>query len=87
VSLSRDQREYGEGNTRAERFNAANPIGTPVRYWPGVRDGEGRESVTRSPAWALLSGQAIVCVEGYAGGIALTHVEVTSHANSVEEQQ
>ena len=33
------------------RFNERYPVGTPVRYWPGVREGEGRESVTRTPAW------------------------------------
>ena len=59
----------------AEEFNEQHPVGTPVRYWPGVRRGEGRESVTRSIAWELSHGTPLVSVEGYAGGIALTHVE------------
>ena len=53
------------------------PIGTPVRAWPGVL---GQEPVlltrTRNKPWALGSGDMVVSVEGYAGGIALTHIEV-----------
>jgi len=61
---------------KTERFNALHPVGTPVRYWPGVRSGEGRESVTRTPAWVVGGHTPCVSVEGYAGGIALTHIEV-----------
>lgn len=57
-----------------EAWNAANPIGTPVVFWPAFKDEPGRESVTRSAAWLMPSGSAVVLVEGYAGGIALTHV-------------
>ena len=64
-------------NTRAvEQFNARFPVGTPVLYWPGVREGEGRESVTRSEAWLLGGHTPVVMVEGYAGGIALSHIVV-----------
>lgn len=59
----------------ARDFNDAHPVGTRVRYWPGVREGRGRESVTRTPAWAI-AGAALVSVEGFPGGISLTHVEV-----------
>lgn len=59
---------------KVERFNEQHPVGTPVRYWPGIRSGEGRQSVTRTPAW-LVSGKPCVSVEGYPGGIALTHIE------------
>lgn len=60
----------------AEAFNAKYPVGTPVRYWPGVREGAGTESKTRSEAWLMGGHSVVVKVEGYAGGIALTHVEV-----------
>ena len=61
----------------AAEFNRRYPVGTAVRYWPWVRDGAGRESATRTPAWELGSGQAVVSVDGYSGGIHLAHVEVT----------
>jgi hypothetical protein len=61
-------------------FNEQHPVGTPVRYWPGVRQGDGCESVTRTPAWLVGGHAPCVSVEGYPGGIALTHVQVTSHA-------
>lgn len=56
------------------------PIGTPVRYWPGIRQGEGRESVTRTPVWDVC-GTPCVTVEGYSGGIALTHIEIISEGS------
>jgi len=57
-----------------DQFNERVPVGTPVLFWPGVREGAGRESATRSAAWTLGGHTAVVLVEGYAGGIALTHV-------------
>lgn len=63
---------------KAEAFNAKYPIGTPVRYWPGAKIGAGTASVTRRAAWMLGGHSAVVSVEGYAGGIALTHIEVTA---------
>jgi hypothetical protein len=64
-----------------QRFNQDHPIGTPVTYWPGVREGDGRASRTRTPAW-LVSGTPCVSVEGYPGGIALTHIEVREMASA-----
>lgn len=62
-------------NKLAADFHGADiPFGTPVTYWPGVREGKGIESVTRSGIWHVC-GQPVVLVEGYSGGIALTHVE------------
>lgn len=55
-------------------WNQDHPEGTSVRYWPGVHEGPGVESKTRSAAWVMPSGSAVVLVDGYAGGIALTHV-------------
>jgi hypothetical protein len=49
-------------------------IGTPVTYWPGLREGDGIKSVTRSNVWDL-GGRPVVMVRGAAGGIALTHIE------------
>lgn len=56
------------------RWNRCCPVGTPIRFWPGVREGEGRPSKTRTTAWMTSSGHASVMVEDYTGGIALTHV-------------
>ena len=51
------------------------PEGTPVRYWPGTRTGKGRLSVTRTPIFKVGSGTEVVSVDGYPGGIALSHLE------------
>lgn len=68
-------RRTGKNTQAVERFNALCPVGTPVLYWPGVREGKGRESVTRSPAWLMGGHSPVVMVDGYPGGIALAHVE------------
>lgn len=65
-----------------EQFNRTTPVGTAVTYWPGFREGDGRPSCTRTPAW-LVSGVPCVSVEGYPGGIALTHVEVTEQSHGM----
>jgi hypothetical protein len=62
---------------KAADFNRANPIGTMVRYWRGFKAGEpSGQGKTRSLAWVMPSGTAVVLIEGTSGGIALTHVEV-----------
>lgn len=57
----------------ADYLGEALPIGTPVTYWPGLREGNGIKSVTRSNVWDL-GGTPVVMVRGAAGGIALTHI-------------
>ena len=64
----------------AAAFNKAHPPGTPVHFWPGIRLADPLTSRTRGEAWALPSGQAVVRVDGRAGGIALSHVEVIAVA-------
>jgi hypothetical protein len=72
--------EAGIALDGAARFNEQYPVGTPVRYWPAFRQGAGRESVTRTLAWLVGGHTPCVSVEGYPGGIALTHVQVTPGA-------
>jgi hypothetical protein len=64
---------------QAAAWNARHPIGTPVAFWPGFKDGEGRASVTRTPAWVICD-TPVVSVDGYPGGIALTHVTPAEEA-------
>lgn len=67
-------RRNGKNTAAVEQFNTLVPEGSPVLFWPGERLGEGRPSRTRSAAWLLGGHTPVVMVEGYAGGIALTHV-------------
>lgn len=55
-------------------FNRYHPEGTAVTAWPGTRPGRVIEGETRSRAW-LIGGTPCVMVTGYAGGIALDHVD------------
>lgn len=58
-----------------DAWNAAHPVGTPVQYWPGVREGDGWLSRTRTAAEVLGGHTPVVWVEGASSCIALTHIE------------
>ncbi|MFD8820819.1 hypothetical protein ACFV1C_00370 [Streptomyces sp. NPDC059605] len=59
----------------ADEWNRLYPVGTPVLAYPLTRDDEPLDTATRTPAWTLGHGEPVVSVEGYAGGICLTHVD------------
>lgn len=61
----------------ADELNDQFPIGTPVVYQP-VRDGKGTTTATRSEAWELGHGAAVVSIKGQAGGVSVEHVTVLS---------
>jgi hypothetical protein len=70
------------GRTKLERsaeivaaFNRQLPIGTPVRFWRGLREGPGQFSKTRSVAILLSGHTPVVWLAGTSGAIALTHVQ------------
>lgn len=60
----------------ADEWNALHPVGTRVAAFPITRDEEPLITRTRTAAWEVGHGAAVVSVEGYAGGIALNHVDV-----------
>jgi hypothetical protein len=65
----------------AAEFNSRFPVGTPVLAYPLTLPEDDRPEFferlitrTRSEAWTLGHGDPVVKVDGYAGGICLTHV-------------
>jgi hypothetical protein len=64
----------------AETFNCRYSVGTPVIAYPVTRDDEALVTRTRTPAWELGHGDPVVSVDGYAGGICFTHVDVVTEA-------
>lgn len=56
-------------------WNTQHPIGTVVRYWPGIREGEWKYSKTRSEAFLVAGEIAAVMVDGCRGGILLSSVQ------------
>lgn len=61
-----------------EKWNAAHPAGTAVRYWKGVRGGEpSGTGPTRGAAFVVSGPMPVVFVDGCSGYLALTHVEAT----------
>jgi hypothetical protein len=72
----RTQRQIEKGERRAAEFNAAHPVGTQVRYYPLIGEGEFVETKTRSPAWSLGCGEPVVSLEGKSGGFSLDHLQI-----------
>ena len=61
---------------QVDSFNKKASIGATVRYWTGLREGDGVESKTRTEAQILQGHTPVVWVEGHGACIALTHVQV-----------
>jgi hypothetical protein len=57
------------------KWNERFPIGTPVRYWTGLREGIGRVSTTRTEASVSSSQTAVVWLDGVSSYIKLSHIE------------
>lgn len=55
-----------------EQFNEKYPVGTPVHYKDDF--GELHETTTRSEAWKLGHGDAVVMLQGRTGGVSLDRV-------------
>ena len=66
-----------------QAFNAACPPGTRVIYrpWIGCPEGERVITRTRSEAWLLGHGEPVVKIEGRAGGVCLSHLEVLKNGS------
>ena len=59
------------------KFNRANEIGTPVRYWLGAKSGSPSGTAkVRGPAFLAGGHTPVVWLVGVSGYVALTHVEV-----------
>lgn len=65
----------------ADEFNAKYPVGTPVAAFVLTREDEPLLTTTRTPAWNLGHGIPVVSVDGYAGGICLTHIDIAGGAS------
>ena len=70
----------------ASTFNELYPVGTPVTVLPcspNCPDHPPLTTVTRSRAWNLGGEYPVVSVEGFAGGMALSHIDVIDGGESL----
>lgn len=70
-----------EAMTVAVEWNRRHPVGTPVRYWTGMRKGDGVASRTRYVASVMGGHTPVVWVDGHPACIALSHVEPLSEGS------
>lgn len=73
---SAEAKRANAAQAEADAFNARHAVGAPVRYWPGLKEGPGVESMTRTPAQVLGGHTAVVWVNGRPDCIAITHIDV-----------
>ena len=74
--------EYPTGELTAAQWNALHPVGTAVTAYPGVRGEDPLTTRTRSKAWTVGGHTPVVSVDGYAGGICLTHIDVIEEVST-----
>lgn len=60
---------------QCDDFNSRCPVGTPVLFWKGVREGLGANGIVRHPATVLGGHTPVAWITGASGCIALTHVQ------------
>ena len=65
---------------QCDEFNRDHGVGTPVRYFPLRGESQAVDTRTRSHAWVLPCGEAVVLIEGKAGGVSLDHLQVVQEA-------
>lgn len=69
---------------QVDAWNLANPVGTLVDYWRGVREGEpSGQGRTRWNATVLGDHTAVAWIDGCSGAVALTHVRVVEEPSAV----
>lgn len=69
----------------AKQFNQLIKIGTKVRFYPVAGRQGFKETRTRSEAWELGHGEAVVKVDGIAGGVAVSHLELMQDQGKGEQ--
>jgi hypothetical protein len=60
----------------AGKWNSQHAVGTRVRYYPVAGEPGHLDTSTRSAAWPLGDGRAVVLIVGRTGGVHLDHLEV-----------
>ena len=60
--------------SECDTFNNRVPVGYEVRYWKGLREGDGKVGKVSYPAQIMGGHTAVVYISGV-GAVALTHVE------------
>lgn len=64
-------------------WNKHVPIGTKVKYYPIAGEEKYICEETRTPAWILSNGEALVSITGRSGGVALSHIELVEAPVSI----
>lgn len=73
--MTRQEKHAKEQQELVEQFNAKFPVGTRVRYWTGLREGEGKEGPTNHAATLLSGHTAVAWIDGCRSCVSLSHVE------------
>lgn len=75
--VPRAERERLRLQAEADAWSAGHPVGTPVRYWSGLREGAGALGEVSHPA-QVVSNHVSAWVTGHAACIAISHIEAAT---------
>lgn len=67
-------KSYAKLVIQVNNWNAKNPIGTPVYYYPTLKDKTPKQTKTRSTAWIMSCHSAMIMIDGVSGGVSLDHI-------------
>lgn len=77
MATTRIPKTMERAREQAHAFNRQHPVGTPVTYYKVIGDPTSAvQTKTRSQVWALPCAEAVVQVEGCAGGVSLDAIVV-----------
>ena len=77
MATTRIPKTIERAREQAHAFNERPPVGTPVTYYKVIGDPTSAvQTKTRSEAWVLPCAEAVVKVEGCAGGVSLDAIVV-----------
>lgn len=76
------KKTYEQLEKQVTNWNAKNPIGTPIYYYPTLKDRIPKQTKTRSTAWVMSCHSAMVMIEGVSGGVSLDHIQICSNVDA-----
>jgi hypothetical protein len=67
-------KSYAQLVIQVNNWNAKNPIGTAVYYYPTLKDKTPKQTKTRSKAWIISGHSTMIMIDGVSGGVSLDHI-------------
>jgi hypothetical protein len=78
--MTRAEQRTAKAQREADAFNAKCPVGTPVRYWSGLKEGEPTGTGEIEHPATVMCDHAVAWIQGARSCHSITHVEALKTA-------